>query len=43
MLVDFKAAKNSKINFVYAEYGYGKKYNFYKYSIKKFKDLAKII
>ena len=43
MLVDFKAAKNSKINFVYAEYGYGKKYSFYKYSIKKFKDSAKII
>ena len=43
MFVDFKAAKNSKINFIHAEYGYGKKYNFYKYSIKRFKDLIKII
>ena len=43
MFVDFKAAENSKINFIHAEYGYGKKYNFYKYSIKRFKDLIKII
>ena len=39
MLVDYKAAKNSDINFVYSEYGYGKQQTFYKHSIKKFKDL----
>ena len=43
MLVDYKAAKNSKINFVYAKYGYGKKYIFYKHYIKKIRDLLKII
>ena len=43
MLVDYKAAKNAKINFVHAKYGYGKKYIYYKRSIKKFKDLLKII
>ena len=43
MLVDYRAAKNSGINFIHSKYGYGKKYSFYKYSIKKFKDLAKII
>ena len=43
MLVDYKAAKNSKISFVYTKYGYGKKYIFYKYYIKKFRDLLNII
>ena len=43
MLVDYKAAKNSGIIFVYAKYGYGKKHTFYEHSIKQFKDLLKII
>ena len=36
MLVDYKAAKNSKINFIHAKYGYGKNYSYYKYSINKY-------
>ena len=43
MLVDYISAKKSGINFVYAKYGYGKNKTFYKYSIKKFKDLTKFI
>ena len=43
MLVDYKAAKNSKIGFVHAMYGYGKNYSFYKHSINKFTDLIKIV
>ena len=43
MLVDYKAAKNSKINFIHAKYGYGKNYSYYKYSINKFNDLIKFL
>ena len=43
MLVDYKAAKSSNINFIHAKYGYGKRYNFYKHTINQFKDLPKII
>ena len=43
MLVDYKAAKSSNINFVHTKYGYGKRYNFYKHTISQFKDLLKII
>jgi HAD superfamily hydrolase (TIGR01549 family) len=43
MLVDYRAAKNSGINFIHSKYGYGKKKILYKYSIKQFKDLSKII
>jgi len=43
MLVDYKAAKNSKINFIHAKYGYGKNYSYYKYSINKFNDLIKFV
>ena len=42
-LVDYKAAKKSGVNFVFAEYGYGKKKKFYKYSIKNLSNLIKII
>ena len=41
MRVDYLLSKNAKINFIFAEYGYGKKQN-YKYSIYSFKDLTKI-
>ena len=42
-LVDFKSAKKSGIKFIFAEYGYGKKQKFFKYSIKNLSNLAKII
>jgi phosphoglycolate phosphatase len=42
MDVDFKAAKNSKIDYIHASYGYGKKMK-YKYVIKNFKNLLKFI
>lgn len=40
--IDYLTAKNSKIDFVFAEWGYGKNYN-YKYKCKKIKDLIKYI
>tara|TARA_Y100000590_G_scaffold454410_1_gene601184 strand:- start:2047 stop:2670 length:624 start_codon:yes stop_codon:yes gene_type:complete len=43
MLVDYKAAKNSGMNFVHARYGYGKSKKFYRHSIKKFKNLLDFI
>ena len=43
MLVDYKAAKSSNINFVHAKYGYGERYIFYKHTINQFKDLPEII
>jgi len=43
MLVDYKAANRAKINYIHAAYGYGKKLSYYKYSIKKFDDLLKIV
>ena len=43
MLVDFKAAKNSNINYIHTEYGYGKKNKIYKYSIKRFNDIIQLV
>lgn len=43
MFVDYRAAKNSGVDFVHTIYGYGKKKSFYKYSVRSFKDLSKII
>jgi phosphoglycolate phosphatase-like HAD superfamily hydrolase len=43
MVVDFKAANNANIDFIYANYGYGNyKKNFYKI-IKKPKEIIKYI
>ena len=39
MLVDYKASKLSKINFIFAKYGYGKTYRFYD---KKINNIEKI-
>jgi len=39
MLVDYKAALAAGIEFVYAKYGYGKQYSFYKNFINKFSDI----
>ena len=43
MRVDYEAASRAGIKFIYAKYGYGKKYYFYKYYIDKFSDLRKIL
>ena len=40
--VDYLTAKNSKIDFIFSEWGYGKNYN-YKYKCKRISDLEKII
>lgn len=42
MDVDFIAAKNAKIHYIHAAYGYGKKKK-YKFVIKNFKDLLKFV
>lgn len=39
MLVDYKASKQSKINFIFAQYGYGNTYRFYD---KKIRNIGKI-
>ena len=41
MFVDYKAAKNAGIHFIYAAYGYGSKKKIYKYSIRKIEDIIK--
>lgn len=41
MFVDYKAAKNAGIHFIYAAYGYGNKKKIYKYSIRKIEDIIK--
>lgn len=43
MNVDYKAAKNSKITFIFAKYGYQKLKNKFKITIKKPKELLKFI
>jgi phosphoglycolate phosphatase len=37
--IDWKAAQNANVDFIFAEYGYGNKLNKYKASIKKFSDI----
>ena len=37
--IDWKAAKNANVDYIFAEYGYGKKLLKYKISIKKFSDI----
>ena len=39
--IDYQTAKNSKIDFMFAEWGYGKNYN-YKYKCKNFLQLSKL-
>ena len=41
MLVDYQAAKNAKISFIFANYGYGKKNKLFKRIIYKPKDILK--
>jgi phosphoglycolate phosphatase len=41
MLVDFKAAQNAKVGFIFADYGYGKKKNYFKNIIYKPRDILK--
>ena len=40
--VDYLTAKNAKIDFIFAKWGYGKNYN-YKYKCKEIKSLLKIL
>ena len=41
-LVDYNTAKNAKIDFMFAKWGYGKNYN-YRYQCENIKDLNKLI
>ena len=41
--IDYLASKKSKIDFLFAEWGYSKKSNIYKYSIKKITELQKVL
>ena len=41
--IDWLTAQNAKIDFIFADYGYGKKLNKYKRSLKKFSDILKFI
>ena len=43
MFVDYKTAKNAKIDFVYADYGYGKLKKNYNRILKKPEDIIKYI
>ena len=40
--VDYQTARNAKIDFIFAEWGYGKKFN-YKYKCKNLLNLTKIL
>lgn len=40
--IDYLTAKNSKIDFIFAQWGYGKNYN-YKYKCKDIKDLPNLL
>ena len=41
MLVDFKAAQNANVGFIFADYGYGEKKKFFKKIIYKPRDILK--
>ncbi len=41
--IDYLAARNAKIKFIFAKYGYGKNNKFYKYKISSFKQIRKFI
>lgn len=41
--IDFLAAKDAKIKFIFAKYGYGKNNKLYKYKISNFKEIRQII
>ena len=43
MFVDFKASKNSKINFIFAKYGYGKDFKFYDKKINNIENIYKFL
>lgn len=43
MKIDYDAASNAKIAFIFAKYGYGKKKKNYNYSLKKLKDILKFV
>ena len=43
MFVDYLSAKNAKIDFVFADYGYGKNHNLYKKKLLNISDLKKIV
>ena len=43
MKVDYLAAKNAKIDFIFANYGYGKKKSFYKNQIKNLNEIKQFI
>ena len=40
--IDYKTSKNSRIDFIYAQWGYGKNFN-YKYKCKDIKDLRNLL
>ena len=41
MYVDYQAAKNARVGFIFAKYGYGKKKSIFKNIIKKPRDILK--
>ena len=43
MFVDYLSAKNAKIDFIFANYGYGKNHNLYKKKLLNISDLKKIV
>ena len=43
MKVDYNCANKAKIRFIYASYGYGKSYPYYKVTIKNIKDIFKVL
>jgi phosphoglycolate phosphatase len=43
MIVDYKSSKTSKIDFIFAKYGYGKNYKLYDKKIQNIQDIFKFI
>ena len=43
MMVDYKAAKNAKIQFIFAKYGYGKDFKLYNKKIQNFCEVYKFL
>ena len=43
MFVDYLSAKNAEIDFIFANYGYGKNHNLYKKKLLNISDLKKIV